>query len=339
MSRQFRLDERMVGAHQLGLSVDRMKSNKSEGRKHVDDEALSWFVRLHSGDATDVDRADHSRWISADPAHLQAYMQLTTIWSDMDAMGDPRSGARALGRRRMFSRRSVLSVGAGAAAFGIAAYTLPFGVWLSDYATGTGEQKTVTLADGSKASLDADTSISLNYTSDQRSIRLLRGRAYFEVAKDSARPFVVHANGGRTTALGTRFLVHEWGNSVTVSVEESAVAVQAPDSSQVVVRQGEDTSYELGGGVGPVEAADLDADTAWRRGKLIFQNRPLGQVVADVNRYRPGTIRIVDGRLQTMRISGIFNISHPDGVLDAITSALPVRAVHLTSYVVLLLAA
>lgn len=329
----------MVPTHQVDLSVARMTNNKDHDHKHIDDEALRWFTLMHSGDATEFDHVYHGRWMAETPVHLEAYMKLATIWSDMDAMGDPRPEDRRVGHRRMFSRRSILSVGASAAAFGVAAYTLPFGVWLSDYSTGTGEQKTVTLADGSTASLDAATSISLKYTRDQRSISLLRGRAYFDVAKDGARPFVVHASGGRVTALGTRFLVHEWGNSVTVSVEESAVAVEAPDLSQAVVRQGQDTSYELGGGIGPVETADLDADTAWRRGKLIFQNRPLGQVVADVNRYRPGTIRIMDGRLRSMRISGIFNVSHPDGVLDAITSALPVKAVHLTSYVVLLLAA
>ncbi|AYD04160.1 FecR family protein [Neorhizobium sp. NCHU2750] len=316
-----------------------MTGRKDQISESIDDEALRWFVLLHSGHATDHDRAEHAKWISVDASHLQAYMRLGSIWSDMDALGDPRKRNRPMAGRPRLSRRAILAGGASAAALGIVGYQLPLGAWLSDYSTGTGEQKTVQLADGSTASLDADTSISLDFTDRQRSIRLIRGRAYFDVAKDSSRPFVVHAKDGRTTALGTRFLVHQWDDSVTVSVEESAVAVVAPDRSQAVVHQGQDISYALGGGVSALETADLDADTAWRRGKLIFQNRPLGQVVSDVNRYRSGMIRIMDAKLRTMRISGIFDINHPDGVLDAITSALPVRPVRLTKYVVLLLAA
>ena len=317
-----------------------MTNGKDPARGKIGDDALKWFVLLHSGDATDFDRAGHARWMAADPAHFRAYMQLSSIWSDMDALGDPRrERVPEAGRRRVVTRRTVLGAGAGAAALGAVAYSLPVAAWLSDYSTGTGEQKTVTLADGSTASLDADTSLSVDFTGRERSLQLTRGRAYFDVAKDPSRPFIVHAKKGSTTALGTRFLVHQWDDSVTVSVEESAVSVVAPDRSKAVLQAGQDISYALGGGLGAVEPTDIDADTAWRRGKLIFQNRPLGQVVSDVNRYRSGMIRIIDSRLQTMRISGIFDVSHPDGVLDAITTALPVRSVHITRYVVLLLAA
>ncbi|MGP4920706.1 FecR domain-containing protein [Pseudomonas helleri] len=80
----------------------------------------------------------------------------------------------------------------------------------------------------------------------------------------------------------------------------------------------------------------MESDLAWRRGKLIFEDRPLQQVVADVNRYRSGTIRILDAKLMDLRVSGIFNIAEPDAVLTTITETLPVRAVRLTDYLVLL---
>lgn len=99
--------------------------------------------------------------------------------------------------------------------------------------------------------------------------------------------------------------------------------------------RGESVSYGPGG-MQQIARVDVESDLAWRRGKLIFEDRPLQQVVADVNRYRSGTIRILDAKLMDLRVSGIFNIAEPDAVLTTITETLPVRAVRLTDYLVLL---
>ncbi|WP_193059945.1 FecR family protein [Halomonas sp. 3A7M] len=161
------------------------------------------------------------------------------------------------------------------------------------------------------------------------------GRAFFAVAKDAHRPFVVEAASGTATALGTRFSVHEWGGNASVAVEESAVSVTAPDGSSAVLNVGESVSYGPGG-MQQIARVDVESDLAMRPGKLIFEDRPLQQVVADVNRYRSGTIRILDAKLMDLRVSGIFNIAEPDAVLTTITETLPVRAVRLTDYLVLL---
>ena len=92
-------------------------------------------------------------------------------------------------------------------------------------------------------------------------------------------------------------------------------------------------------GLGDVRPFDAEAETAWRRGKLIFEDRPLAQVVADVNRYRAGRIEVMDKKLLSMRVSGVFDVGAPDRALEAIRQTLPVRVVSLTSYLVLLLPA
>ncbi|MGE6783856.1 FecR family protein [Ensifer adhaerens] len=206
--------------------------------------------------------------------------------------------------------------------------------WASDFATGTAEQLDVAFADGSTASLDADSAIAVDFTDKTRRIKLLRGRAYFDVAKDMQRPFVVEAASGVTTALGTRFAVHEWDGTVTIAVEESAVSVVAPNRSTVRIGVGQNVSYGEDG-MGAIGGVDLASEMAWRRGKLIFEDKPLRQVVADVNRYRKGTIKVTDRRLNDLRISGIFDIRDPEGVLDAIAAALPVRLTRLTDYLIL----
>lgn len=308
--------------------------------KTAQDEALSWFVRINSGDATEAEKADHAAWMAKDPGNRAEYAKLGDIWSYLDRIPDPRVSTKRPASRipnAAISRRALLAGGSAAAlsAAGVVAICRP-DFLTSDYATAAGELRSVTLPDGSLVELDSDTAIALAFTDEARVVKLLRGRVYFDVARDRSRPFTVLAEDGSTTALGTRFVVHEWAGTVTVSVEESAVSVVAPDRLQkVVVKAGENVSYNTAS-LGEVRSADVASETAWRRGKLVFEDRPLRQVLADVNRYRSGFIRVTDSRLFDMRVSGVFDISNPDGILDAIGSALPIRVTRMTRYLVIL---
>lgn len=318
-----------------------MAEARDPSKERPKDEALAWFVRLTSGEATAADRSAHAIWMAASPSHRKEYEKLAGIWSDLDIMGDPRvqHGLPIASRSVAIGRRSFLT--GGATMLGVAGYVGLNGLpdfLLSDYETGTAELRELALADGSRVSLDADTAIAVDFIENRRSVQLLRGRAFFDVAKDARRPFIVEAGAGTTTALGTRFVVHRWSDTVTVSVEESAVSVMAPDHSSAILQVGQNVSYGETG-LGDVGDIDVQSETAWRRGKLIFKDRPLRQVIADVNRYRAGTIRIVDSELDNLRVSGIFEIANPDGVLGALSAALPVRVLRLTDYLVLLRAA
>jgi transmembrane sensor len=300
------------------------------------DEALVWFARLHSGEVDETERAAHAVWMEADPANRTEFARLGNIWSDLDAIGDPRTAVlpvpvvRARPTRRLF-----LAGGASALAASAAILAGPPDFLTSDHTTGTGELRSVNLPDGSVAHLDAGSAIALDFTDRLRSVDLLRGRALFDVVKDASRPFTVAASRGNVTALGTRFVVHRWADDVTVSVEESSVSVEVPNQLGRVVQAGQCLSYDSEQ-LGEVRQADIESETAWLRGKLMFEDRPLRQVLADVNRYRSGTIRVTSSRLLDMRVSGIFDIRKPDGVLDAVTSTLPVRSLQLSPYLVIL---
>lgn len=301
----------------------------------VRDEALAWFVRMNSGDATEADRARHAAWLAADLRHRQEYAKLGGIWSDLDAVRDPRSITPMPPVTPVISRRMVLSgsIAAGLAGGYLALNGLPDFLQSDEY-TGTGETRRATLEDGSTVDLDADTAFALEFDNQVRGIHLQRGRAFFDVAADP-RPFRVRAEGGIITALGTRFSVHLWDGSTTIAVEEHAVTVQSTGLGEVRVEEGERISFG-NGAPGTVEPFDAYIETAWLRGKLIFEDRPLRQVLADVNRYRSGTIQVTSDRLLDMRVSGIFDISNPDGVLEAIENTLPVRSTHVTRYLVVL---
>lgn len=300
------------------------------------DEALAWFVRINSGDADARDRAGHAEWMAGE-ANRAAYQSLDRLWADLDRVPDPRASPR----RAAFvpSRRAVFAGGAMAmaACATVAVVGLP-DAFMADHFTGKGERKSVSLEDGTRVDLDADTALALDFSPAARTVRLLRGRASFDVARDAARPFRVLAAEGSVTALGTRFTVHEWAGAATVSVEESSVSVEAPTRAKAVVAAGAHVTFDEKG-LGDVRPFDAEAETAWRRGKLIFEDRPLAQVVADVNRYRAGRIEVMDKKLLSMRVSGVFDVGAPDRALEAIRQTLPVRVVSLTSYLVLLLPA
>ncbi|XSG81096.1 MAG: FecR family protein [Methyloligella sp. ZOD6] len=317
----------------MGQSQDYLQSQARE-------EALAWFVRLSSGEATAQEHAAHAAWLDASAVNRQEYEKLSGLWHDVGRIPDPRQGSRpAAVTSHMLSRRGLLTGGAmAAAAVGYVAVAGLPDFLLADYATGIGKVSRFTLPDGSKTDLDADSALKLDFTAKERRLHLLRGRAYFDVAKDQERPFTVVARSGSVTALGTRFVVHEWDDEVTVAVEENAVAIEGPGSQQAELRAGEYVSYGERG-LGAVASGDTATESAWRRGKLIFEDRPLRQVIADVNRYRSGTILILDDDLLELRVSGIFDISNPDGVLHVITHTLPVNSYELTPFLVLLRAA
>lgn len=313
-----------------------IQAEDSSDRK-TRDEALAWFVRIYSGDATEDDRAGHAAWMAASVRHRREYGKLGGIWSDLDRIEDPRARPAAANgaERGIMSRRGFLAGGAAAAA--VAGYVAVNGLpdfLTSDHYTGTGERRSVTLADGTRVDLDAQSAIALDFSERSRRLRLVHGRAFFDVARDAGRPFTVDAAGGSVTALGTRFVVHQWDRSVTVAVEESAVSVRAPDKAEVRIAAGHNVSYGADG-LGSVLASDVEAESAWRRGKLIFEDRPLRQVIADVNRYRSGTIQVTDESLLNLRVSGIFDVKDADGVLEAIRHTLPVRVLEITRYLVL----
>lgn len=290
------------------------------------DAAAEWFVRLRDDAVSDGDRAAFAAWRDADPAHAEAYREMERLWGGLDRIGDRIGRRRAL--RRMAAAASV------AAAVGAGAYALtPTGL-LADHRTGAGEQRRVTLEDGSTAHLNTATALSADFTAGSRRIALHGGEAYFEVAKDAARPFVVEAAGGRIEALGTAFSVRHREGAVEVIVTESKVAVSGPGRAAAVVAAGQGVRI-TDAGVGRVAPADARRALAWRRGRLVFDNRPLGEVLAELERYRPGRIVIIDGGLASLPVTGAFAVADSDVTLETIERTLPLRLYRLSDLLVL----
>ncbi|MGU3495732.1 FecR family protein [Xanthobacteraceae bacterium A53D] len=312
------------------------------------DAAADWYVRRDAGPLDPTEEAQFQAWLS-EPENRAAFEEIAGTWADlgliprpstlpMAANDDARAPAiHAPARRAPSLRRWAYGAIAATAAVLVVGSALDLPMMLeADAMTATGEIRTLALADGSSVELNTASALAIDYSASERRIRLLRGEAVFTVAKDAARPFVVEAASGNAVARGTVFAVSKDGEQATVTVLESRVGVSYPEAARPVeLSAGEAVGYSPRG-VGTVRVVDADTETAWRRGKLVFVDRPLGEVIAELNRYYAGRIQIVDGSISSEPVSGVFDIRDPVRVLDAVEETLGLQSTRLTSYLVLL---
>lgn len=308
----------------------------------IDDAAIAWFVKLRDEQASEVDRAAFAAWHAADPAHARAWRELEAIWGALDQLETPKVQAPAAvasaSRRRPGPVWRPLAV----AAMLLLAVTaglrlLPTGLF-ADHRTGIGERRTIALADGSQIELGPGSAIDVELGSTKRGIRLVAGEAFFSVARDEKRPFVVSAGQGEIAVLGTAFDVRiDRTETVSVVVTESKVAVSAGGGAPVGVTAGQEVSYDRRG-VSPVRKADLDAVQAWRQDQIVFHDAPLDTVLSELGRYRRGHVQLLGGELGKRRVTAVFDARQPDAALETIARNLDLRLLRATDYFVALVA-
>lgn len=308
-------------------------TQSSAGDGPISRQATEWFVRLDAGALSEDERRSFERWM-ADPAHRAAFEEVRGLWGDLAEI-DRSAHARKRGRAAALAAALAASLAVAAAA----AFALDIPMRLqADALTATGETLGVALPDGSRAVLNTASAMAIDFTEGSRQVRLLRGEASFAVARDDGRPFNVGVEGGSVRALGTEFAVRRIGEDVLVTDIESHVTVSYPAGAGagVELAPGEQVRFGPQIGLGAVQKVDADAETAWRRGKLVFVDRPLGDVIDELNRYHRGAIRIVDSTIYARRVSGVFETRDPVTIVDAIQASLGLRSTRLTDYVILL---
>jgi transmembrane sensor len=204
------------------------------------------------------------------------------------------------------------------------------------YRTEIGERRVVALADGSRISMDSDSKILVDYSKTERALTLARGRARFDVAHDTSRPFTVTAGAETVVAVGTSFDVERLGSTVLVTLIQGQVVVkdeQGRASSRTVAKPHSAVSLNAGqqlvasaASVQPaVATADLQVAAAWEGGHLVFRDEPLEAVVARINRYTEHPVTL-DPAVAGIRISGVFNAGDVGSFVSALTSYVSVQA-------------
>lgn len=288
----------------------------NDREEQIVDSAVAWQQAITRDD---MDWAAFTDWLEADPRHRDAFDEVALIDAAIDThrgavrtlLNDDADIAQdldppAADPARSSGRRWFLGTGVAAA------LALAIGLPLIQsqqaqsiaYVTQPGATRSVTLDDGSRLDLSADTRISVG--AHQRRMTLARGAAYFDVRHDPSRQLVVAAGGYHITDIGTRFSVEMAGSRVSIAVAQGSVTVTPPAGDALRLDAGDALS---GDSSGPPVVASIrpDAVAAWRSGRLTYDNTPLAKVASDISRYTGERIDLA-ATLGNRRFSGVLVI-------------------------------
>lgn len=268
-------------------------------------EAAAWLVRLQSAERTPALKAAFDAWI-ADPAHARAFERATETWEIIP--GAARVGETKVSR---VPRLAWPVLASGVCIVLIVCCLLFFRTEQALYETRPGQQQTVALSDGTRVTLNTGSTLTVAYTFRERRVQLVRGEAIFEVSKDAHRPFYVSAGNDEVEALGTIFTVRTDVKNLTVVLVEGSVLVtrRLPHEGRLVnvttLSPGERLKVPANGAPA-VDRPTIDEQLAWLRGQVSFNDSPLIDAVAELNRYGGPPLMLADPALGELRISGVF---------------------------------
>ncbi|MGN2414213.1 FecR family protein [Pseudomonas syringae] len=288
------------------------------------DQALTWLIELEDADAERL--ACFQEWLNADPEHARAFDKARAIWQSQpvqlaaEDIAQPRKRSAWRGIRPHWKPLATAAV----LLLGLFSFSnLPLRLQ-ADHLTVVGERQRLELADGSRVLLNTDSAFSSRIDEQQRSARLLQGEAFFEVPSRPGLPLEIDAGPVRMSANSTEFSVRYLDGVAQVDVQRGAVDVRAlRGDSSLSLAAGE--RIRVGpGGFGHREKLDPARDLAWVQGRLIFDNSPLGEVLAELRRYYPGWIINTNAQLDRVAVTGNYRLDNPLDVvrsLAQITSA------------------
>jgi len=304
-------------------------------------EASAWLARLQREDIAEQDGLEFEAWLVAAPGNRAAYTRALSLWHEFEAAAPQvQDELAALQRRDALrtrggtTRRWWMGAGGMAIAAGLAVAVLPGIVaqqaTAETYATGKGERKRVTLADGSIVDLNAETKLSVTYGRGERKIELAEGEAIFDVTHDAKRPFTVAAASREVRVLGTQFDVRQRQGDLMVTVARGKVQVRpmiaesagraftlTPGQRLEVARSGHEE----------LQLVDPQEAFSWRAGRLIYRGEPLANVVADLNRQYVEQIEVSDPELGKMPVTGVIVLDDQPAVVARLSLMLPIRSV------------
>nr|WP_298153184.1 FecR domain-containing protein [uncultured Pseudoxanthomonas sp.] len=332
--------------------------------KRIEQQAADWLVRRDAGDWTPHDQRALEAWLSESVRHKVAFLRLEAAWAEAGRLqalaaglpaGGPPPRMQAAGPgapapalpdlrditfapRHAHARSGRWRHGVAAALAMLALGSAAWGGWQltgrqqAHYASAVGQLQTLTLPDGSTATLSSDSRLDVRITRQERHIALTRGEAFFDVAHDRRRPFVVEAQGRRVAAVGTRFSVRRNPEDVRVVVTEGKVRLET--------RTGEDgraqpvallpagsvaTAGRNGVLVRSVPVADAERYLEWREGFLTFDDTSLAEAAAEFNRFNARKLELGDATVADLRVGGNFRWSNAEGFARLLEQGFPVR--------------
>jgi transmembrane sensor len=327
--------------HTFEAQGDRSAMPETGPRQPHMDIALDWLLRLQQSPENTALQAEVSEWEQADPENAQAMRKAQRLWrltgqlpastaknwppiARVVSPGASPVAATAPARpERRRTRRHYLAMGIAACLLVALAPQL----WLqieADYQSPAGERSTVNLADGSQIILDSNSALAVDFTGPERQVRLLAGQAYFEVAPDASKPFHVKAGEVDVRVTGTAFNVDLEDQLIDIAVSHGSVQVSDKSSGRPLsppLTAGQRVTYDRTLHEARLLSQPVSQISPWRNGQLIANNARLGDVVAQLRRYLPGLVMLGDDDLASKRVTGVYDIDHPEAALAALAKA------------------
>lgn len=315
------------------------------------DQADRWIARLNSDLCQNHDRQQFSAWLQQSPAHRQAFDQQLDLFQQLGALD-----GLSFNERRITQRREIVKSTANEAAtdrragdrrgqnpsitpresgwpaffswapFACAALMVMAFFWPTSqntnrlhYNTGPGEVRTLQLSDGSRVQLNTRSALTVNFNDRQRKLVLTRGEAYFDVAKDPQRPFIVDLGDSSITAVGTAFNIYRRNNNSHVHLTEGVISVAVADETREIT---EGQRFDLStAGISKLERDNDQPD--WLDGSLDFDNTPLEVAIHELNRHLRQPVHLDMSSEQRMRpLSGHFATGEAEATVRAIALSL-----------------
>lgn len=294
----------------------------------IEAQAADWLARKDGAGWSEQQEQALQAWIAASTAHRVAYLRLAHVWQRADRLGSLRAPAQPASQPDLRPSASngtwhggwriaagvLLAVAIGAGVTGLRGQSVHADVYLTDI----GKSRAVALADGTRLTLNTDTRLTVEMQAGSRHVLLERGEAYFDVAHDAARPFVIDAGTRRVTVLGTRFSVRRDNDGkVSVVVVEGRVRVEpagpaGPAAATILTRNDMELAEAGRTLVMHKSAAQIADELGWRDGKLVFDQMTLSQAAAQFNRYNRKQLVILDPEVGQIRIGGRFETGNVD---------------------------
>lgn len=320
-------------------------AHEPESTTSLAEQASYWWHVFQDGDASAAEHLEFAEWVARSPERVEAYLETALLHK---ALMDPAVRWPAISREQLIRdahaappepvqlpqhastvhslRRSSRTPSrlrfafAAAAVAAIVAIGITFATLRQPdrYITQLGEQRSLTLSDGTRVMLNTASQIEVMMRKDHRGVRLVQGEALFEVARDAARPFDVDAGNAVVRVVGTQLNVDTRPQQTTITVVEGRVALRSGEAPVLVA--GDRLVVSASGRALVTHGVNIDAALAWTRHQLVFEHRPLGEVAEEFNRYNRGRITIESASLRSQEVTGVFQSNNPASFLSFLSS-------------------
>lgn len=316
------------------------QGDEEQGFVHPDpatDAALNWLFTLQAAPDDSRLRAEFEAWRGADAAHARAFSKVAAAWElpEMDIVAGQvargEHGNRSLDNVALISRppkrsnwgRAVIAAAAAAViAICVQQYPALMLRWQADYITATGARDEIRLPDGSRMVLNTASAVALDFEGGKRGVTLLQGEAFFDVVPDPSRSFTVASAFSEVEVKGTAFSVRTGDEQDIVVLERGHVDVEriAARSDMASLEPGESITATAAR-LSAVTKTDTVTALAWLEGRVVFEDRPFGDVLQEVGRYYGGSIIVANSRLGQVRINGNYRLDNPERAVRSLATA------------------